>query len=143
MTLKVAESRLKDAERDLARLDPADMLALSASAGTIVEIAGNEHRGAEGDAGVPRCPRQAARADRRPDAHRGDKPTESDRSRAAPSRTVLSRNCNRHSRRRGPREMLEIHTRGMPLAASVAIPGLAEATLGRTSHGRTSAGSTT
>lgn len=42
MTLKVAEGRLPDAGRALARFDPADMTRLSTSAGTIVEITGKK-----------------------------------------------------------------------------------------------------
>jgi transitional endoplasmic reticulum ATPase len=41
VTLKVAEARLQDAGRGLARLDPADMARLSAPAGTVIQIAGS------------------------------------------------------------------------------------------------------
>ena len=42
VTLKVAEGRPQDAGRTLARLDPADMARLSASAGAIVQITGKK-----------------------------------------------------------------------------------------------------
>jgi transitional endoplasmic reticulum ATPase len=41
VTLKVAEARLQDAGRGLARLDPADLARLSAPAGTVIQIAGS------------------------------------------------------------------------------------------------------
>jgi transitional endoplasmic reticulum ATPase len=40
VTLKVAEGRPQDAGRGLARLDPADMMRLGASAGTVVQVSG-------------------------------------------------------------------------------------------------------
>jgi transitional endoplasmic reticulum ATPase len=41
VTLRVAEARVQDAGRGLARLDPADMARLSAPAGTVIQIAGS------------------------------------------------------------------------------------------------------